>query len=84
MPVPAIHVVPPLVLYCQAAPGSSPLKLTVPLLVIPSLADAPVSLTSATTGATGGVWSTVTAPSAAGAPVLPAASVWRTSIAPAP
>ncbi len=83
MPVPVSQVVPPLMLYCQVAPGSSPLTLTVPLLVMPSVADTPVSTASAAVGAMGGIVSTVTAPSAPTWLTLPATSVWRTSTAPA-
>ncbi len=57
--------------------------VTVPLLVIPSVGDVPVSATSPAVGVAGGVRSIVTAPSAPTGLVLPAASVWRTSTAPA-
>ncbi len=83
MPVPATQVAPPSVLYCQVAPGSSPLTVTVPLLVIPSAGDRPVSTASIAAGASGKVVSTVTALSTDGVPTLPAASACRTSTVPA-
>ena len=51
-------------LYCQVAPASSPVRLTliVPLLVTPSLPEAPVSLAKAKLSAVGGVRSRVIAP----------------------
>ncbi len=70
-------------LYCHVAPGSSPLTFTVPLLVMPSLPDDPVSSASAAVGTAGAIVSTVTAPSVTGVPTFPATSLWRTSTVPA-
>ena len=49
--------------------------------MILSVDELPVSLASATTGATGGVVSRVKVKAAEAGPVLPATSVWRTSTA---
>ena len=49
LPVPATQV--PLALYSQVAPASRPVTLTVPTLVMPSAALAPVSLARASVGA---------------------------------
>ena len=54
----ALQLLPPLVLYCQVAPASMPVTLTVPILVMPSLALVPVSAARAKVGAAGGVVST--------------------------
>ena len=54
VPVPAIHVVPASVLYFHVAPVSKPLTLTVPTLVMVSVAR-PLLVAKASVGATGGV-----------------------------
>lgn len=75
VPVPVDHVVPPFVLYCQAAPGSTPDTATVPTLVVP--------VGKLMLNAVGAVMSMVMAAVLAAAVlVLPAASVWRTLITP--
>ena len=51
VPVPVVHVAPPSMLYCQAAPLTRPPTLTVPLLVILSVADVPESEASVSVGA---------------------------------
>ena len=78
LPEPVIQLLPPLVLYCQLAPGSSPATLTTPLVVMPSLALEPVSLAKVGTGDAGAVVSRVTLSAADASLTLPAASVWRT------
>ncbi|MCY1247804.1 hypothetical protein D9M72_611690 [compost metagenome] len=75
-PVPATQVVPPSVLYSQVAPDSMPVTLTVGLLVMPSVAEAPVSVARTAAGAATAV-SSVTASGALLALTLPAASIWR-------
>ncbi|MCY1241718.1 hypothetical protein D9M72_546380 [compost metagenome] len=75
-PVPATQVVPPSVLYSQVAPASMPVTLMVPSLVMPSVAEAPVSLAKAAPGAATAV-SSVTASGVLLALTLPAASIWR-------
>ena len=54
-----LQLLPPLVLYCQLAPASMPETLTVPMLVMPSLALVPLSVASAKVGAAGAVMSAV-------------------------
>ena len=81
--MPASQLAPASVEYCQLAPASRPITLTVPLLVMPSLLLLPVSLARARAGATAAV-SMVTAASWPLALVLPARSLWRTKILPAP
>ena len=44
VPVPAFQVLPPSVEYSHVAPASSPPTVTVPFLVMPSVALAPVSV----------------------------------------
>jgi len=84
VPVPLDHVVPPLVLYCQVAPVSKPVTVTVPALLMPSVLLAPVSLLRTTLGALGEALSMVKAAALLlAALVLPALSVWRTCTAPA-
>jgi hypothetical protein len=61
LPLPAAHWVPPSVLYSQAAPASSPLTTTCPLVLMPSLGLLPLSTASARVGVGGGVVSAVTA-----------------------
>ena len=51
VPVPFVQVPPLLVLYCQVAPVSSPVMLIVPLLVMLSVVDAPLSAARARFGA---------------------------------
>ena len=82
MPAPASQLLPPLVEYCQLAPASRPVTLTVPLFVMPSLLLVPVSLARARPGAVGALVSMVTAASCALALVLPARSLWRTRMRP--
>ena len=74
-----LQLVPPLVLYCQVAPVSMPVTLTVPMLVMPSLAMVPLSVARAKVGAAGAVPSTVMAVALLDGVtvVLLAASVWR-------
>src|SRR6185503_13828219 len=74
VPLPAVQFAPPSMLYCQVAPASSPLTFTVPLLVIWSLLELPLSVASARLGALGAVASRVIAAPLADA-VLPAPSV---------
>ena len=82
LPLPASQLMPPLMLYCQVAPASSPLTLTLPLLVMPS-PTTPLSTARLRPGAAGGVVSTggVTVLSMSrlraldAAPLLPAASL---------
>ncbi|MCY1241717.1 hypothetical protein D9M72_546370 [compost metagenome] len=85
-PVPATQVVPPSVLYSQVAPASMPVTLMVPSLVMPSVAESPVSLARTGVGLTGALTapeSMVICPRAVGAPaVLPARSVCCTRIWP--
>jgi hypothetical protein len=50
-PLPVVQFVPPSMLYCQAAPASSPLTFTLPLLVILSLLELPLSVASDRLGA---------------------------------
>ena len=54
LPLPVTQVPPPLVLYCQLAPLSRPVTLTVPTLVMASVADKPVSVARSKVGAMGG------------------------------
>jgi hypothetical protein len=78
--LPAVHVTPPLLLYCQLAPASKPWTRMRPLVVMPSLLLLPVSKTKLTEGADAAVVSTVIALTAGLlALVLPAVSAWRTS-----
>src|SRR3989338_8053494 len=86
LPLPAVQVAPLSMLYCQVAPVSRPVTLTEPLLVILSVAPAPVSATSARVWADGAAVSIVKAKASLAAPTLPAASVWRTLtlLAPSP
>ena len=72
VPLPAVQVEPPSVLYSQLAPASSPLTVTVPSLVIPSAA--PLSSASARLGVAT-VVSSVKLKAPDGAEVLPATSV---------
>ena len=76
-----VQVVPPSIEYCTVAPVSTLLSASEPSLVILSVDELPVSWASATTGATGGVVSSVKVNAAEAGPVLPATSVWRTSTA---
>ena len=69
----ALQVVPPLVLYCQVAPASMPETLTVPTLVMPSLA--PLSVARVKVGAAGAAVSTACRDVAAALLPWPAASV---------
>ena len=84
VPLPAVQLLPPLVLYCQVAPASRPVTLTVALLVMPSPAT-PLSTASAATGDAAAV-SSVKASAVELVLTLPAASVWRTmtDLAPSP
>jgi len=75
--VPFVQLLPPSVMYCQVAPVSSPMMLTVPFVVMLSVADVPVSWARARLGAAGGVWSTLMA-RLVSLPVLPARSVCLT------
>ena len=59
VPVPAVNA-PPFTLYCQLAPASSPVTLTVPTLVLAS-PDVPLSVAKARVGAMGAVVSVVLA-----------------------
>ena len=61
LPLPAVKMPPPLVLYCHEAPGSMPATIMVPALVMPSPAFAPLSLTSTRVGAGGAPVSTPSA-----------------------
>ena len=72
-----LHVVPPSVLYSIVLPASFGVTVSVPSLVIRSVALEPVSFVSSTLGAAGAVASTVTLPLPV--PSLPAASVAVTS-----
>ena len=85
LPLPATQLVPPLLLYCHVAPASKPLTLTVPLLVMRSVAELPLSLARATLGAATAE-SSVKASALDARLTLPAASVWRTMtvLAPSP
>ena len=77
-PLPAVQFVPPSVLYCQAAPASSPPTLTVPSLVRLS-PELPLSVARDSVGAATCVSSVIAAPLADA--VLPAASVtWSTEL----
>ena len=79
----AVQVPPPLVVYCQVAPNSSPLTFTRPLLVMPSLPELPVSLARANPGVVGGVASTaIVAALLVAVLVLPARSVCLTWMLP--
>ena len=84
LPVPVVQLVPPLVLYCQLAPVSRPVTLTVPLLVMPS-PKAPLSTARLRVGAAA-VPSSVKLSALDAALTLPATSVWRTvtDLAPSP
>ena len=79
VPVPVAQVVPPSVLYCQVAPDSTPETVTVfELLLFPLFAVGKFK-----PKAMGAVVSIVIAAVLAAAVlVLPAASVWRTLMAP--
>ena len=55
----ALQVEPLLVLYCHVAPASTPLTVTLLLLVMPSVLLLPVSLLKASVGAEGAVVSTM-------------------------
>ena len=83
VPVPASQLTPPLVEYCQLAPASRPVTLTVVVLVMPSLLLLPVSAARARLGAAAALVSMVTAPSWPLELVLPARSLWRTRMLPA-
>ena len=77
--MPFCHVMPPSTLNCHCAPASSPVTLTWPLLVMPSLLLRPVSLARLSVGVTPTV-STVTMALILLVPlVLPAASICLTS-----
>ena len=54
-PLPVVQFAPSSMLYCQVAPASSPLTFTVPLLVIWSLSELPLSVASDRPGALGAV-----------------------------
>ena len=62
VPLPLFQVLPPLLLYCQVAPPSMPVTLTVPTLVMPSLALLPLSVASVGTSPDGSTVSRVNAP----------------------
>ncbi len=74
---PVVQVTPLSILYSMTAPGSIPVTLSEPMLVILSVLLLPLSVSSATVGAVGGVVSRVKV-----SPLppleLPATSVWRT------
>ena len=53
LPLPVSQVLPPLLLYCQVAPSSRPITVTVPAMLTPSLPLLPLSLASFGVGATG-------------------------------
>ena len=53
LPLPVIQLLPPSVLYCQLAPLVKPETVTVPSLVMPSVALLPVSVDSVSVGAEG-------------------------------
>ena len=57
VPLPFTHVAPALLLYSQVAPASSPVTLTAPTLVMPSVALVPVSSLPMSAGAAGAVLS---------------------------
>jgi len=57
--VPFVQLLPLSVLYCQVALVSSPVTMTVPLLVMLSVLNLPVSENRVKLGAAGGVVSTV-------------------------
>ena len=81
VPVPFVQFAPLLVLYCQVAPVSMLLTLTVTMLVMLSVADAPESVCSVNLGARGAVVSSVMAAVLLVAvPRLPARSVCLTLI----
>ena len=74
LPVPVSQVEPLSRLYCQAAPATKPLTLILPLLVVPSLFELPVSTASAKVGVAIAVARSILKASLAPV-VLPAASV---------
>ena len=76
-----IQVVPPSIRVLHRGARLHAAERQEPSLVILSVDELPVSLASATTGATGGVVSSVKVKAAEAGPVLPATSVWRTSTA---
>ena len=51
LPLPVVQWTPASTLYCQVAPASSPLTLTVPTLVMWSLSEVPLSVASVRLGA---------------------------------
>ena len=74
LPLPLTQVVPPLLLYCQAAPASRPVTLTLPLLVMPS-PTTPLSTARLRLGAAGTAVSNVKASALELALRLPATSL---------
>ena len=74
-PAPVNQLVPPSVEYCHEDPDSSPLTLTVPMLVILSEDDAPVSEASVKTGVATLVSNVM---DRLAEPIFPALSVWLT------
>ena len=86
LPLPLFQVLPPSTLYCQLAPASSPVTLTVPTLLMWSLTEMPLSSAKLRLGAAGAVLSRVNANALEAALTLPAASLWRTmtDLAPSP
>ena len=80
VPVPVAQVVPPSVLYCQVASGSTPETVTLVELLLPELL-AVGKLMPIAEGAV--VSMLMAAVLEAAVLVLPAASVWRTLIEPA-
>ena len=82
--MPVVQLLPASVEYSQEALASRSPTLTVPMLVMPSLLLAPVSAARSRLGASGALLSKVIGSSWAVPLVLPARSLWRNRMLPAP